>query len=314
LAVANVYVPTTDFEETALTAPRIFDRSLLNQRRARVAAEVPAHAFLLDRVADDFRERLAVVRRQFPAMLDLGTAQAGLAQTLCPLPGTRAVTASAAPQTSRSDITVALADEEALPYAPAAFDLVVSGLSLQFVNDLPGTLAQIRRILKPDGLLLAAMLGGATLTELRQSFVAAEAELEGGASPRVAPFADVRDLGGLLQRAGFALPVVDADVVTASYATPLHLMRELRAMGAGNVLVDRRRLPLRRATLMRACEIYQQRFARADGRVLATFEILTLTGWCPDPSQQQPLKPGSAKMRLADALRTTESRLPVTKE
>jgi SAM-dependent methyltransferase len=250
------------------------------------------------------------VRRQFPTMLDLGTPQAALAQMLCPRPGTLAVTASAAPLNARSDITVAVADEEALTYATAAFDLVVSGLSLQFVNDLPGALAQIRRILKPDGLLLAAMLGGATLTELRQSFVAAEAELEGGASPRVAPFADVRDLGGLLQRAGFALPVVDADVVTVAYATPLHLMRELRAMGAGNMLVDRRRVPLRRATLMRTCEIYQQRFARADGRVVATFEIITLTGWCPDASQQQPLKPGSAKMRLADALRTTERKLP----
>jgi SAM-dependent methyltransferase len=267
-----------------------------------------AHAFLLDRVGDELGDRLAVIKRQFPAMLDLGTPQAGLAQRLGQQPGLVTVAASEAPPGLNPAIRIVAADEEALPYADAAFDLVVSGLSLQFVNDLPGTLTQIRRILKPDGLLLAAMLGGATLTELRQSFVAAEAELEGGASPRVAPFADVRDLGSLLQRAGFALPVVDADIVTVAYASPLHLMHELRAMGAGNILTERRRQPLRRATLMRACEIYQQRFARADGRVLATFEILTLTGWCPDPSQQQPLKPGSAKARLADALGVKEQK------
>jgi ubiquinone/menaquinone biosynthesis C-methylase UbiE len=289
-----------------MTAPRIFDRTLLRQRRRRVAASVGDHGFLLDRVADDLRDRLAVVRRQFPSMLDLGTPQAGLAQRLGALPGTTLVVASEPTPEPRPHIQTVAADEEALPFKDASFDLVVSGLGLQFVNDLPGALMQIRRALKPDGLLLAAMMGGATLTELRQSFVAAEAEMDGGASPRVAPFADVRDLGSLLQRAGFALPVVDSDIVTVAYATPLHLMRELRAMGAGNMLVERSRRPLRRATLMRACEIYQQRFARADGRVLATFEIITLTGWAPHSSQQQPLKPGSAKTRLAEALKTKE--------
>ena len=177
---------------------------------------------------------------------------------------------------------------------------------MHLVNDLPGTLVQIRRILKPDGLFLGAVLGGATLTELRQAFVAAEAEMEGGASPRVAPFADVRDLGGLLQRAGFALPVVDADVVTVAYPTPLHLMREIRAMGASNMLAERRRVPLRRATLLRAAAIYAERFSRADGRVTATFEILTLTGWCPHESQQKPLRPGSATARLSDSLGVPE--------
>jgi SAM-dependent methyltransferase len=291
-----------------MSAPQIFDRALLRQRRQRVAATMEDHGFLLDRVADDLRDRLAVVRRQFPAMLDLGTPHAGLAQRLGALPGTTLVVASEPTPAPHPHIQTVAADEEALPFKEASFDLVVSGLSLQFVNDLPGTLAQVRRALKPDGLLLGAMMGGATLTELRQSFVAAEAELDGGASPRVAPFADVRDLGGLLQRAGFALPVVDADIVTVAYATPLHLMRELRAMGAGNVLVERARRPLKRATLMRACELYQQRFSRPDGRVLATFEILTLTGWAPDPSQQQPLKPGSAKVRLADALGVKEQK------
>ncbi len=198
------------------------------------------------------------------------------------------------------------ADEEALPFADQSLDLVVSGLALHFVNDLPGTLLQVRRALKPDGLLLAAMLGGTTLTELRTALLAAEEEIEGGASPRVAPFADVRDLGALLQRAEFALPVADAETVTVTYAHPLALMRELRGMGAANALLHRRKAPLRRATLGRALEIYADRFGLANGRIPATFEIMTLTAWAPHESQQKPLQPGSAKVRLADALGTQE--------
>jgi SAM-dependent methyltransferase len=194
------------------------------------------------------------------------------------------------------------ADEEALPFRNESLDLVVSALSLQFTNDLPGTLIQIRRALKPDGLFLGALLGGETLTELRQSLLAAEEELEGGASPRVAPFADVRDLGSLLQRAQFALPVTDAESVRVTYAHPLALMRELRAMGASNTLLARRRTPLRRATLVRACEIYVERFGLANGRVPATFEMMTMTGWAPHESQQKPLAPGSAKVSLAQVL------------
>ncbi len=183
---------------------------------------------------------------------------------------------------------------------------MVSALALQFVNDLPGTLVQIRRALKADGLFLATLLGGETLTELRQSFAAAESEIEGGLSPRVAPFADLRDLGALLQRAGFALPVTDVDRLLVRYDSPFALMHDLRRMGATNALVARRRTPLRRATVMRMAEIYAQRFADADGRVRATFEIVWLTGWTPHPSQQQPLRPGSARTRLADALGTQE--------
>ena len=193
-----------------------------------------------------------------------------------------------------------------LPFADATLDLVVSGLSLQFVNDLPGALLQIRRALKPDGLFLAAMLGGTTFTELRQAFLAAEAEIEGGASPHVAPFTDLRDAGALLQRAGFALPVADGDTVRVTYATPFDLMRELRAMGATNALTARRRTPLRRATLMRMAQIYNERFGLPNGRVPATFEILTLTAWTPHESQPKPLRPGSAQMRLAEALGTRE--------
>ena len=198
------------------------------------------------------------------------------------------------------------ADEEALPFADASLDLVVSALALQWVNDLPGTLVQIRRALKPDGLLMAAMLGGDTLIELREAFASAESEIEGGLSPRVAPFADLRELGALMQRAGFALPVVDSDRLTVRYESAFALMRDLRAMGATNVLAERRRAPLRRATLMRMAEIYAERFADADGRVRATFEIVWLSGWSPHESQQKPLKPGSASQRLADALGAKE--------
>ena len=189
-----------------------------------------------------------------------------------------------------------VADEEALPFADASLDMVVSGLSLQLVNDLPGTLVQMRRALKPDGLLLASLLGGATLTELREAWIAAEAEISGGASPRVAPFADVRDMGRLLQRAGFALPVVDSETVVVTYPNPLALMQEIKAMGASNMLIARRRTPVTRSLLLRAAEIYAERFAGADGRVSATFEILTLTAWAPDESQPKPLRRARRKL------------------
>jgi SAM-dependent methyltransferase len=202
-------------------------------------------------------------------------------------------------------ITV-VADAEALPFCDASVDLVVSALALQYVNDLPGTLIQIRRALKPDGLFLAAMLGGDTLSELRQAFAAAETEIEGGVSPRVAPFADVREMGALLQRAGFALPVTDVDRLTVRYSSAFTLMVELRRMGATNALTERRRTPLRRATLNRMAEIYAQRFSDRDGKIRATFEIIWLSGWAPHESQQKPLRPGSAQARLADALGTRE--------
>ncbi len=289
-------------------APRIFDTRQLQRQRERASGTARANDFLLQRVADDFAERLDAVQRRFPLALDLGSHHGVIGRAIAQRLGTTTVV-SADPSPgmlAQCAPPRVLADLEALPFDQGVFDLVVSGLSLQLVNDLPGTLLQIRRALKPDGLFLGAVLGGATLHELREAFVTAEAEIEGGASPRVAPFADVRDLGGLLQRAGFALPVVDADVVTVAYQTPLHLMHEIRGMGAANMLVERRRTPLRRATLIRAAEIYAERFSRADGRVIATFEILTMTGWAPHDSQQKPLRPGSAKARLADALGVPE--------
>jgi SAM-dependent methyltransferase len=290
-----------------MSAPRLFDRRLLRARRRRAAA-LGATTFLIDRVADDLADRLAAVRRSFPVAIDLGTPTAAVRRALAASTaiGTMiAVDAAADHQSKQAGLTIA-ADEETLPFADGSLDLVVSGLAFQFVNDLPGTLSQVRRALKPDGLLLAAFIGGDTLTELRQSFAAAEAEIEGGASPHVAPFADLRDIGALLQRAGFALPVTDVDRVVVRYASPFGLMHDLRRMGATNALTERRRLPLKRATLMRMAELYAGRFADADGRIRATFEIVWLSGWAPHASQQKPLAPGSATRRLADALGTRE--------
>ena len=288
-------------------SPLIFDRRLLRARHRRAASLGPA-TFLLDRVADDITDRLATVKRRFDLALDLGTPGEAVRAALARVGSVGTIVAAAAfPAGGAGRATpFVIADEEALPFGDATLDLVVSALALQFVNDLPGTLVQIRRALKPDGLLLAALLGGETLTELRESFAAAESETTGGVSPRVAPFADLRDLGALLQRAGFALPVTDTDRLTVRYDSAFALMHDLRRMGATNTLVDRRRRPLRRATLMRMAEIYAERFADPDGRVRATFEIVWLSGWSPHPSQQQPLKPGSAAARLADALGTQE--------
>jgi SAM-dependent methyltransferase len=283
------------------TSPVIFDRALIRARRSRAAALGPA-TFLLDRVADEFADRLAAVMRRFDLAADVGTPTDAVRKALKKLGSIGTVIGSGTELGDEQKSTAA--DEEALPFRDASLDLVVSGLALQFVNDLPGVLVQIRRALKPDGLLLAALLGGETLTELRQSFASAESEVEGGASPRVAPFADLRELGALLQRAGFALPVTDVDRITVRYDTVFDLMHDLRRMGATNALSARRRTPLRRATLQRLAEIYAERFA--DGRLRATFEIVWLSGWAPHPDQQKPLQPGSAKTRLADALGTQE--------
>ncbi len=284
-----------------MNTPLVFDRPLVRRRLARALAQGYAD-FLLNRAVEDLEERLATVLRPFSLALDVGTPTPAAAEAL--RRGGRAETVMRlAPVAEPGSI---LGDEERLPFGGERFDLAVSLLALQGVNDLPGTLVQIRRALRPDGLFIAALLGGSTLTELRQAFTQAEAELEGGASPRVAPFADLRDVGGLLQRAGFSLPVTDSDILRVRYASPFALMRDLRQMGLTNALSDRRKTPLRRATLLRAAEIYAERFADPDGRVRATFEIVWLSGWTPHESQQKPLRPGSARMRLADALGTKE--------
>lgn len=286
----------------------IFDRRLLNERRERAAVGASRHDFLLARVADDLAERLALIKRSFPIAVNLGAHHGLVSRRLRALDqiGLIVDVERSLALLSQCEGPRVQADEEALPFAAGSVDLLVSGLALQHVNDLPGTLAQIRYLLKPDGLLLAAVLGGDSLKELRAAWLEAEIEIEGGASPRVAPLIEVRALGGLLQRAGLALPVTDTDTVTVAYPSALALMRDLKAMGAGNVLIDRRRQMTRRETLLRACQIYEARYARPDGRIVATFEILTATAWAPDESQQRPLAPGSARRRLADALGTDE--------
>jgi SAM-dependent methyltransferase len=276
------------------SAPLLFDRTMLARRQAR-AQRLGAETFLLDRIAEEIEDRLAVVLRQFTSAADIGTPGSGLAERLA--------------GRASSWRSVGAGDDEAtgLPLAPGSIDLAVSALALQWVNDLPGLLAQIRRALRPDGLLLAATIGGETLTELRQCFAAAEAEIEGGVSPRVIPMLDLRDAGGLLQRAGFALPVCDVERLTIRYNDVFALMKDLRRMGATNVLHERRRSLTRRATMMRVAQLYAERFADADGRIRATFEVIWMSGWTPHESQQKPLKPGSAKASLADAVKAQRS-------
>jgi SAM-dependent methyltransferase len=286
--------------------PVIFDRELLRRRRLRALALGPS-TFLVDRVAEELAERLAAVLRRFEIAVDLGSPGDAVRRALAATGKVgRIVVAGPLVRGCPGQGLAVAADEEALPFGDATLDLAVSALVLHLVNDLPGALVQIRRALRPDGLFLAALLGGETLRELRHAFAAAEADIEGGLSPRVAPFADLRELGALLQRAGFALPVADVERVTVRYASPEALMRDLRRMGATNALVERRRRPLRRATLARMLHVYGERFSDPDGRVRATFEVVWLSGWAPHASQQQPLEPGSAQRRLADALGTQE--------
>ncbi|MGY6569167.1 MAG: class I SAM-dependent methyltransferase [Salinarimonas sp.] len=281
----------------------VFDRALVRRRLARAHRQGLVD-FLLRHAVADLDLRLTPVLRDFELALDIGSPGAEAARFLREGRGIGHVVRAALAGVAVGDGVIA--DEEALPFAHERFDLAVSLLGLHAVNDLPGALIQIRRALKADGLFVGCLLGGATLNELRTVFTQAESEIEGGVSPRVAPFADVRDMGGLMQRAGFALPVTDSETVTVRYGDPFALMRDLRGMGLANALVARRRVPLKRAVLMRAAQIYAERFADPDGRLRATFECIWLSGWAPHESQQKPLRPGSAKMRLADALGTVE--------
>jgi SAM-dependent methyltransferase len=281
--------------------PLIFDRALWRKRLTRALRSENACDFIAARVADDLAFRLAAVSRAFPRALDLGSPDPSMARALA-APGRTIVRAAPVPAALGAALSGIVADEEALPFAPQSFDLIVSALSLQFVNDLPGVFAQVRRALAPDGLFLAALVGGQTLAELRACLAQAQEEIEGGASPRVAPFADLRDLGGLLQRAGLALPVTDCDAFTVRYRDMFGLMRDLRAMGATNALVAGARRPLRRDVALRAAGLYAEKFSDPDGRIRATFEIIWASGWAPHESQQKPLAPGSATMPLSAAL------------
>ena len=296
-----------------MTVPgqNIFDRQLLRIRRNRRARQSTTSDFLLQAVAAEITDRLDSINREFESCVAHGAADGTLAAAIAATGKVGWICMADLAENELSDrgYPRVQLDEERLALMPGKLALYASGLTLHQVNDLPGALIQIRQALKPDGLFLAAMLGGDTLRELRQAFLVAETEMTGGVSPRVAPFADVRDLGGLLQRAGFALPVVDTDRLTARYDSALDLMRDLRNLGATSVLQDRSRTPLSRSLLMKVAQAYHDLYADADGRVPATFQIIYLTGWAPHESQQRPLAPGSAKQRLADALGTRERKL-----
>ncbi len=292
-------MPVSD--KCRMAVPQIFDHRLMAQRLARAASGMPD--FLMARLIDELIERLALVKRNFTQAADIGTPSPALTLRLRQTRQTchiAPVAGLAAPAPSRA------LDSENLGLAPESLDLVTSVAALHFANDLPGIFAQIRRALKPDGLFLACIAGGLTLHELRTCLTEAEIELSGGASPRVIPFADLRDIGALAQRADFALPVTDLESITVRYADMFALMADLRAMGATNPLLDRARTPASRALFLRAAALYAQRFSDPDGRIRARFDWVWLSGWAPDPSQQKPLRPGSARMRLADALKTTE--------
>ena len=290
---------------------RVFDRKSVRRHRDRSAASLPDCDFLLREIAERLAERLEEVTRAFPLALDLGCRSGLLSETLGSRGGVEhlvqaELSQALARHAAENERSTVVADEEALPFGSNSFDLVLSLLSLHWVNDLPGALLQIRHALKPDGLFLAALFGGETLRELRAVLLEAESEIESGASPRVSPFAELRDAGGLLQRAGFALPVADMDTITVRYPDALALMRDLRGMGESNAVIGRRPGLSRRATLARAAALYEERHRQADGKIPATFQVIFLTGWAPHESQQKPLAPGSAKTRLAEVLESEE--------
>ena len=304
-------MPATD---PAADPMLVFDRQLLRRRRGRIASSWQRFAFLKREIAQRLGERLDDIRRQFPVALDLGCHGGELAEALSNGSGFRGgielfvqsdLAESLARQASVRAPAV-VADEEAIPFAQASFDLVASAMSLHWVNDLPGTFAQVRRLLRPDGLFLAALLGGETLWQLRQALGRAESEIEGGLSARVSPFVELRDAAGLLQRAGFALPVADSERIEVSYADAFALMKDLAGMAESNAVQGRRRSFTRRTTLLRAAELYAEAQRSDDGRIRAVFEVIWLHGWAPHESQQQPLRPGAARHRLADALGTIE--------
>lgn len=275
---------------------RVFDRSCVKHNRNRSLKDFKNHGFLFDWAADQINDRLSDVNRNFPKVLQLGIRGPAIqndkiqSQFTMDIAGTPSI----------------IAEEDILPIAPGSLDLITGNLTLQTVNDLPGALIQIRRALKPDGLFLAAMLGGETLHEFRHVLSETEIEMHGGISPRVAPFADKQQMGGLMQRAGFALPVIDSELITVTYDSMFKLMHDLRGMGETNAITERNRKPLGKRFFMRAAEKYQKEFSEGDGRIVATFEIIFLLGWAPHDSQQKPLRPGSAEHSLAEALNTKE--------
>lgn len=287
---------------------RIFDRQRLRRHRDRAAPNLSVHDFLLREVAARLADRLHDINRSFASVLDLGchAGETGRATDGFGGAGTVIRCDLSYEMARRAGAGAVVADEEFLPFAADAFDLAVSNLSLHWVNDLPGALLQLRRTLRPDGLFLAAMLGDGTLAELRDSLMQAEIETAGGISPRVSPFAELRDVAGLLQRAGFALPVADRDRIVVTYDNPLKLFADLRGMGESNALAEQQRNFTGRRLLLRTAEIYRDTYGDCTGRIPATFNVVYLHGWAPHESQQRPLAPGSAETRLANALESDE--------
>lgn len=286
------------------TPPRLFDPVLYRQRLRRAYRQQPAD-FLLARAADDLADRLSVITRHFPQALDWASPGPHGAEVLATSERTDQVIRACTIHEAQGfgPWQTLLCDPAVVPFKSESLDMIATLLALQNVDDLPGTLVQLRRALKPDGLLIGALLGGDTLHELRTVMMEAETLCEGGVSPRIAPFADVRAVGGLLQRAGLALPVTDSDLVIVRYDTLFDLVNDLRKMAASNPLVARRKQPLKQRTLIEAARLYAEKFSDPDGRIRASFEIIWFSGWAPHPDQQKPLKPGSAQMRLADALK-----------
>ena len=293
-----------------MTVPILFDQHLIRQHRQRAAPRYADFAFLKDAAVARLADRLELIRRDFDLCLDVGAHDGRLARQFAGLGkigrmvhADPAETFAIATKQHGPSVVHALSE---LPYKPESFDAVFSCLSLHWVNDLPGLMMQARQLLKPDGLLLVSLLGGNSLIELKQALAEAEQHITGGFSPRCAPMADVRDIGGLMSRAGLALPVADSDRLTVTYPHMFKLMEDLRGMGEQNALLARQRRPTRRQVFMRAAEIYQQRFGQADGQIPVSFEIVTVTGWAPHGSQQTPLRPGTAAHRLATFLETNE--------
>jgi NADH dehydrogenase [ubiquinone] 1 alpha subcomplex assembly factor 5 len=286
------------------TVPKLFDSLAQRRNRQRAATGYGAFGFLKDEAALRLADRIELMRRDFPLCLDLGAHDGRLMRHLRPLGkiGTMIEADPAAGFAAAAGPRFVVHEMADLPYRDASFDAVFSCLNLHWVDDLPGLMMQIRRLLKPDGLCLVNLLGGNSLYELRAALAAADHEITGGAYPRCAPMADIRDIGGLLGRAGLALPVADSDRLTVTYPNMFRLMADLRGMGEQNAMRGRPKHPTSRRLFLRAAEIYASRFGRADGSIPASFEIVTLTGWAPHESQQKPLKPGSAAHRLASAL------------
>ncbi len=281
----------------------IFDRAQLRRQRGRAEAGFGRHDFLFRELAERLLDRLADIRQGFPLAVDLSPQPGLLAvvrQELDPASGGIERLIAAGPMLPQVSGASVVCEEEALPFRPGSLDLILSCLGLHWVNDLPGALVQIRDALRPDGLFLGVLLGGETLTELRQCLMEAELAASGGASPRVSPMVGMRDAAGLLQRASFALPVADSETINVTYKDALSLMRELRGMGEGNALVARPRRPMSREVIARASALYAERFAAADGRIRATFQAIFLTGWAPAANQQQPAKRGSGEVNLRD--------------